>query len=90
MALLRVRVDGVEHLIDPEAFTIREAHERRKSLEDAGLPSSDPMLLAASTVFVALRRTDETVTLDAVLDSMTVGDYRSMEPVKEEGSDPSH
>jgi hypothetical protein len=85
-AALKITLDGKPMVIDPNVLTIRENYQRRKVLEDAGLPLDDTMLSAAATVWVTLRRDDADVTFDWVLDTMTVGDWRGADPVEDPDS----
>ena len=81
---LNVTVNGVTHVIDARTFTIRENYARKRVLQDNDLPTDDNLLTAAASVWVVLRREDPDVTLDSVLDAMTVGDWLDATSVEDD------
>lgn len=71
--VLRITIDGVAVDVNPLTITIREAHRASVALQAGGYPETNQMR-AASHAWVVAQRSMPDITLDDVLDSMTLGD----------------
>ena len=80
----RVRVNGEDVEVDHRTFTLAERRASRlavlKMSESDELVPDEADALAA-LVWVVLRRSDADLTVDAVLESLTLGDLADAEPV---------
>jgi hypothetical protein len=84
--LMAVEVNGERLVIDPAAMTLRDRQAMRAEL--AKLTDADYMDAVAGQVWIAMRRTDPTLTFDEVYDSLTVADVNGLETVDPEPDDP--
>jgi predicted nucleic acid-binding protein len=71
---LRLVFDGTEVLIDPETATIRDRWRGKEALRALNLPSDDSDLWTAALIWVIATRDVPDLTLDDVLDTVTLGD----------------
>lgn len=89
---VEVEVNGQRLVVDPRTFTVREEYLRRRTLEELDLPATGNFLAAAS-VWIMLRRERPELTLDEVVDSLTLGAIEDSKALRvdEDGSadDPS-
>ena len=85
--LLAIEVNGERVTIDARVMTMRERVLLRAEL--AKLPvEADEMDWTVGAVWIAMRRNDETLTFDDVLDSVTLGDVLDREAVEPEVDSP--
>lgn len=85
--LMTIELNGERLVIDNASMTLRERQVLRAEL--AKLPAeADSMDWTAGAVWIALRRTDPSVTFDDVCDSLTIGDIGDLEMVEPEVDDP--
>lgn len=66
-------LDGQEIVIDAATSTLRERWQAKEALRSAGMPIDDSELMLGATIWVVSKRTLADLTLDEVLDSVTVG-----------------
>lgn len=85
--LLAIEVNGERLTIDTKAMTMRERQLLRRELATIGV-EPDTMDWTAGAVWIALRRTDPTITFEDVCDSLTVDDLQGVEMVDADGADP--
>ena len=85
----RVNVNGDTVEVDQRTFTLAERRASRVALlaqsNDDDLAPDETDAIAA-LVWIVLRRSDETLTLDEVCASLTVGDLANAETVKGDGN----
>lgn len=85
--LMAIELNGERLTIDNTVMTLRERAMLRAEL--AKLPvEADQMDWTAGAVWIALRRTDPTVTFDDVYDSLTIADIGDLEMVEPGADDP--
>lgn len=75
--VLRFKLDGVEHLVDPNTLTIREQYLARKVIDDHGFPVS-AQFVSAGMAWVVVRRSLPDVTFDQIIDSVTLADLSAV------------
>lgn len=73
MSAIRLTIDGQTVAVDAASSTLRERWEAKESLRAAGLPVDDDELMLGATIWAIAKRTIEGLTLDDVLDSVTLG-----------------
>jgi hypothetical protein len=88
MPSLEVDWNGEVHIIAVGQFSIREKYAMRACLKGKGLPTDDEDLLAGAAIWVYLNKLDASVTLDEVLDGITVDDVAQVDADAESESSP--
>jgi len=73
MPAIRIELDGQSVLVDAASSTLRERWEAKESLRAAGLPVDDDELMLGATIWAIAKRSVEGLTLDDVLDNVTLG-----------------
>lgn len=73
MSAIRLTIDDQTVLVDAASSTLRERWEAKESLRSAGLPTDDDELMLGATIWAIAKRTIDGLTLDDVLDSVTLG-----------------
>lgn len=73
---IMLKVNGKEVVIDPRTLTGKERQRMKLTLAALDYTADDDDALYA-TIWVVMTRTDPTLTFDAVLDAVTIGDIES-------------
>lgn len=82
-----VAVDGVAVVVDHRTFTLAERRASRAALLDLSggdQVAADEVDALAALVWTVLRRSDPTLTLVAVCESITLGDLAEARPVSDD------
>jgi len=85
--LLTITVNGEVLTIDPTAMSLRERQHMRAELAKLEV-DADWMDQIAGQVWVAMRRTEPTITFEEVLDALDVNDVANLEWVDPEADSP--
>lgn len=84
--VLRFTLNDVPHEIDMRSITIRENNDAKLAFIAAGFAAGDPQMLSARAAYVAARRIAPDVTVDDIVDSLTIGDLMDYQAATEDGS----
>jgi len=78
---VRVLVNGEAVVVDPSTLTGRERQLMKRALATSIEGEPDALDGLYAGLWVTMRRTDETLTFDEVLDAVTIGDLNAAEKV---------
>lgn len=85
--LVALEIDGERITVDSRAITLRERQEMKRALADLPV-EADEMDWVAAAAWITMRRSDPALTLDDVMDRVTVGDVQDREFVDAEADSP--